>query len=108
MRHADVETSASRDRKRQTAKGQPMVRFTPAQQLKDKYHVFGHFYSVRVAATKVVDCRSVLEIVEKPHAQENTSVLSRSKPDAVFIMMNPGSSLAFVAETKAVMGSPNG
>src|SRR5271170_5551568 len=53
MRHADVETSASRDRKRQNAKGQPMVRFTPAQQLKDKYHVFGHFYSVRVAATKV-------------------------------------------------------
>jgi hypothetical protein len=69
-----------------------MARFIPAQQLKDKYSVFGHFYSVRVAPTKVVDCRSVLEIVENPPALEKTSALSSRKPDAVFIMMNPGSS----------------
>ena len=69
-----------------------MVRFIPAKALKEKYGVFGHFYSVHVAPNKVVDCRSVLEIVEKPHQPENTSSLSSKKPDAVFIMMNPGSS----------------
>ena len=69
-----------------------MVRFIPAKELKDKYGVFGHFYSVEVAPNNVVDCRSVLEIVEKPHAPEQHSVLSSNEPDAVFIMMNPGSS----------------
>jgi hypothetical protein len=73
-----------------------MVRFIPAQELKDKYDVFGHFYSVEVAPKEVVDCRSVLEIVEKAHAPEKTSVLSNRKPDAVFIMMNPGSSRPLV------------
>ncbi len=69
-----------------------MVRFIPANELKNKYGVFGHFYSIELARKKVVDCRSVLEIVEKSHAPENTSSLSSIKPDAVFIMMNPGSS----------------
>ena len=69
-----------------------MVRFISANELKGKYGVFGHFYSVQVGPNKVVDCRSVLEIVEKPHAPERTSVISSRKPDAVFIMMNPGSS----------------
>jgi hypothetical protein len=80
------------DRKRQDVKGQPMVRFIPAKGLKDKYGVFGHFYSVQVSPTIVVKCRSVLEIVENPPALEKTSVISSRKPDAVFIMMNPGSS----------------
>ena len=31
-----------------------MVRFIPANELKDKYGVFGHFYSVEVAPNKVV------------------------------------------------------
>jgi hypothetical protein len=69
-----------------------MVRFIAAKELKDKYGVFGHFYSVEVAPNKVVDCRSVLEIVEKPYTPEKTSALSIRVPDAVFIMMNPGSS----------------
>ncbi len=68
-----------------------MVRFIAAKELKDKYGVFGHFYSVQVAPNKVVDCRSVLDIVEKPLAPK-TSALSSRTPDAVFIMMNPGSS----------------
>ena len=69
-----------------------MVRFIPAKELKDRYDVFGHFYSVQVAPNRVVDCRSVLEIVEKPHAPGKTSVLSSRRPDALFIMMNPGGS----------------
>ncbi len=73
-----------------------MVRFIPAEKLKREYDVFGHFYSVAVAPTIVVDCRSVLEIVEKAHVPEKTSVISNLKPDAVFIMMNPGSSQPLV------------
>src|SRR5277367_4646709 len=73
-----------------------MVRFIPAKKLKELYDVFGHFYSVKVAPNKVVDCRSVLEIMQKAHAPEQTSVLTDRKPDAVFIMMNPGSSRPLV------------
>ena len=79
-----------------------MVRFIPATELKDQYGVFGHFYSVEVAPNKVVECRSVLEIVEKPHVPEQTSALSSTKPDAVFIMMNPGSSRPLIEVTNHI------
>jgi hypothetical protein len=69
-----------------------MVRFIPAEELRSKFDVFGHFYSVLVAPKKIVECRSVLEIVESDHAPRNADVLSGRRPDAVFIMMNPGSS----------------
>ena len=69
-----------------------MVRFIPAQELKDSYDVFGHFYSVEIAPRKVVECRSVLEIMESDHVPKKTAAISNRKPDAVFIMMNPGSS----------------
>ena len=69
-----------------------MVKFIPVEKLKSKFDVFGHFYSVQLSPKKVVECRSVLEIVEASHASANTAVLSSRKPDAVFIMMNPGSS----------------
>jgi hypothetical protein len=69
-----------------------MVKFIPAQELKNEFGVFGHFYSVQVAPKRIVECRSVLEIVEEAQVPEQMSVLSNRKPDAVFIMMNPGSS----------------
>jgi hypothetical protein len=69
-----------------------MVRFIPAEELKRKFDVFGHFYSVQVAPKKVVECRSVLEIMETDHGPKKTADLSHRKPNAVFIMMNPGSS----------------
>lgn len=69
-----------------------MVRFIPAEELKSKFDVFGLFYSVYVAPKKVVECRSVLEIVEMDHASKKTVDLSHRKPDTIFIMMNPGSS----------------
>ncbi len=69
-----------------------MAQFIRAKELKDKYGIFGHFYSVEIAPNNVVDCRSVLEIIEKPHAPEKIAVLSKRTPEAVFIMMNPGSS----------------
>ncbi|MFO0905542.1 MAG: DUF1643 domain-containing protein [Pirellulales bacterium] len=69
-----------------------MVRFIPAGELKERFDVFGHFYSVQVAPTKTVECRSVLEIIEPPLAPRAASLISELRPDAVFIMMNPGSS----------------
>jgi hypothetical protein len=71
-----------------------MVRFIPAEELKGKFAVFGHFYSVQVAPRKLIECRSVLEIVEAAHAP--AKALSDTAPDAVFIMMNPGSSRPLV------------
>ena len=73
-----------------------MVRFIPAEELKNRYDVFGHFYSVEFSRNKFVECRSVLEIVEQAQTPDNTSALCKRKPDAVFIMMNPGSSRPLV------------
>lgn len=69
-----------------------MIEFIPADELKSKFDVFGHFYSVQIAPKRMVECRSVLEIVESDHVPKKTAALSNRKPDAVFIMMNPGSS----------------
>lgn len=73
-----------------------MVEFIPAEGLKQKFSVFGHFYSVEVDQRKSVDCRSVLEILETAHSPQNTSAISGNQPDALFIMMNPGSSRPLV------------
>jgi len=73
-----------------------MQPFIPADKLKQKYGVFGHFYSVELASKEVVECRSVLEIASKTLAPKEHSELSQLRPDAVFIMMNPGSSRPLV------------
>ncbi len=69
-----------------------MVKFIPADKLKKKFDVFGHFYSINIDSVCEIDCRSVLEIVNKESGIENCDSLSLMSPDAVFIMMNPGSS----------------
>lgn len=71
-------------------------RFIPAAELKSRYAVFGHFYSVRISRSQIVDCRSVLEIVAPDRVPANLSMISQQKPDAIFIMMNPGSSQPLV------------
>jgi hypothetical protein len=73
-----------------------MQPFIPAKELKQNYGVFGHFYSVELASKEVVQCRSVLEISSKVHTPSDHSELSALRPDAVFIMMNPGSSRPLV------------
>jgi hypothetical protein len=73
-----------------------MQRFIPAEVLKQSYEVFGHFYSVEIAPREVVECRSVLEIASKTLAPYDPAKLSHLSPDAVFIMMNPGSSQPLV------------
>lgn len=69
-----------------------MLEFITANQLKKEYAVFGHFYSMRVNSVCEIDCRSVLEIINTENGFENHESLSSMLPDAVFIMMNPGSS----------------
>ena len=70
--------------------------FIPAAELKNTFGVLGHFYSVELASKEVVECRSVLEIASHDHAPADHSKLSIRQPDAVFIMMNPGSSKPLV------------
>ena len=74
-----------------------MVRFLPAAELQKTYNIFGHFYSVEIAPHAIVHCRSVLEIIAKAKTPQKTDFISESKPNAVFIMMNPGSSRPLVA-----------
>lgn len=76
------------------------VAFIPASDLKRKYNVFVHFYSLEVPGIETLKCRSVLEITFK------AAVTTEGKPtaDAVFVMMNPGSSRPIV-ETDHVVSS---
>ncbi|TQM03683.1 hypothetical protein FB548_3643 [Pseudoxanthomonas sp. 3HH-4] len=61
------------------------VTFIPARDLKSKFEVLGHFYSLAVLGKEPVKCRSVLEIRTSDCSQYDLA-------DAVFVMMNPGSS----------------
>lgn len=79
-----------------------MVKFVPASKLKKEYAVFGHFYSILVNSECKINCRSVLEIVNKENGIENYESLSLMLPDAVFIMMNPGSSRPLNEKNKMI------
>ena len=69
-----------------------MLKFIPASELKKSYQVSGHFYTVELENKELLDCRSVLEITEKESTPSDINALSNKNPDAIFIMMNPGSS----------------
>jgi len=62
------------------------MEFIYADELKNQFSVFGHFYDLEIG-NRVFNCRSVLEIVSKTIGDLNSS-----KPCAVVVMMNPGSS----------------
>lgn len=69
--------------------------FIPAAQLKKQFRVLGHFYNVVVGGQRVF-CRSSLEIVRDALFPNRLD----AAPDAIVVMMNPGSSqpLATVPE----------
>ena len=73
-----------------------MPPFIPAGELKQSYGVFGHFYTVELDSKETVECRSVLEIADHSFTTDGPDGLSQRQPDAVFIMMNPGSSKPLV------------
>ena len=83
--------------------------FLYAAELKKTFRCYGHFYRLKLAGTEPLLCRSVLEITSLPreavgaatdpddlfsHPEFNHTFESMVKhlPDAVVIMMNPGSS----------------
>ncbi len=70
-----------------------LLDFLPAEALKKTFGVFGHFYSIDLSSGEQIDCRSVLEIVKKKDQPLPIDVLLERQADAIFIMMNPGSSL---------------
>jgi hypothetical protein len=71
-----------------------MPEFMPAEKLLNIFEVFGHFYSVNFPNGQSISCRSVLEIISKEISQElgHPNRISHLQPDAIFIMMNTGSS----------------
>lgn len=73
-----------------------MIKFIPAAELKKSFSVYGHFYTITLKSAENIDCRSVLEIVTKDTLPVDNDLLSAQPPDAVFIMMNPGSSKPLV------------
>ena len=75
---------------------QQLLEFIPANRLKRVFEVFGHFYSVNLISGEKINCRSVLEIVAKKEKPSDIDLLQDASPDAIFIMMNPGSSKPLV------------
>lgn len=79
-----------------------MASFTYAADLKKIFRCYGHFYRLHVEGAEPQLCRSVLEITSLPRKAVgvksdpddlfSNSGESRSLPNAVVIMMNPGSS----------------
>ncbi|QHI70015.1 DUF1643 domain-containing protein [Tichowtungia aerotolerans] len=79
-----------------------MSEFLYAAELKKTFRCYGHFYRLNVKGTEPLLCRSVLEITSLPREAVgagtdpddlfSTPNSEPSLPDAVVIMMNPGSS----------------
>ncbi len=79
-----------------------MLKFIPANNLKKDFNVFGHFYTLNLESGETIDCRSVLEIIEKKSTPSSINSLSIREPNAIFIMMNPGSSVPLQSVDNAV------
>ncbi|MFA6660920.1 MAG: DUF1643 domain-containing protein [Bacilli bacterium] len=69
-----------------------MIEFVYAKDLKKNFSVYGHFYCNDMGNDGRFACRSVLEIVSKNNSISKEDILN-ALPDAVVIMMNPGSSV---------------
>jgi hypothetical protein len=62
------------------------MEFLYADELKRRFDVVGHFYNLKIGRASL-PCRSVLEIFDK-----DDPPTKKRRPDAVVVMMNPGSS----------------
>ncbi|MEH6467946.1 MAG: hypothetical protein V7722_09970 [Porticoccus sp.] len=80
------------------------MKFIPAPELRKSFSVFGHFYSIGLESGDRIDCRSVLEVVSKGMVGSEPGCLTRQLPDAIFIMMNPGSSESVDATDATIAG----
>lgn len=68
------------------------MNFLYAAELKKRYACYGHFYELEFADGERAKCRSVLELVDGRVPWLDPGDISELEPDAVVIMMNPGSS----------------
>ena len=68
------------------------MEFVYAAELKKRFACYGHFYELLLMDGGRAACRSVLEIVDGSVPQERPAEISQMLPDAVVVMMNPGSS----------------
>jgi hypothetical protein len=69
-----------------------VIQYLPAAALKPDFRVLGHFYTLQFSPLQTVACRSVLELIHVSQSTENHNQISQQTPNAVVIMMNPGSS----------------
>ena len=70
-----------------------MTPFLYAKDLKQLFAVYGSFYDLRLPDGQVVSCRNSLEIYRRTHpAFLRRNGNYEQRPDAVVVMMNPGSS----------------
>ncbi|WP_411680009.1 hypothetical protein [Clostridium thailandense] len=71
-----------------------MIELTSKEELDKKFIVMGSFYKIRTSYEDLISCRNLLEIYDTNyfHNDIQKTTCSTNKPDAVFIMMNPGSS----------------
>jgi len=79
-----------------------MSEFIYAAELKKTFRCYGHFYRLNIEGTDPLLCRSMLEITSLPREAVGAGTdpddlfrsadAEKSLPDAVVIMMNPGSS----------------
>ncbi len=70
--------------------------------------MFGHFYSIDLGSGERIHCRSVLEIVTKKDTPAPIDLLLGKAADAIFIMMNPGSSLPLETVNTIISGEQAG
>jgi hypothetical protein len=63
--------------------------FLKAEQLKKQYVVYGSFYQLKISSIIILPCRNRLEIFDRSAEIQS---LRSDCPDALAIMMNPGSS----------------
>lgn len=68
--------------------------FISAKELKNNFVVVGNFYDLEIEPEQIIPCRNVLEIYAKEYYRtlDHDGSLFFGEPDALFIMMNPGSS----------------
>ncbi len=64
--------------------------FIPAAELKARFHCLGFFYQRQLSDGTVLRCRNILEIVT--HDMTEAHRVFAHEPDALAVMMNPGSS----------------
>lgn len=63
----------------------------PQKKLGQEFDVFGSFYNINLGNNRIIMCRNSLEIFSRKIVIESSPIIYKSIPNAVFVMLNPGS-----------------